>query len=63
MIMCANEDYLQWDMLKQNLEALLAAISADDFKTVRQLLRNTVSGYTPGGEIVDWLYERQRQEP
>jgi len=63
MIMCANEDYLQWDMLKENLEALMAAISADDFKTVRQLLRDTVSGYTPGGEIVDWLYERQRQEP
>ncbi|MBV4493363.1 polysaccharide biosynthesis protein [Pseudomonas oryzicola] len=63
MIMCANEDYIQWDQLKQNLEALMAAISADDFKTVRQLLRDTVSGYTPGGEIVDWLYERQRQEP
>ncbi|PTV64960.1 MULTISPECIES: polysaccharide biosynthesis protein [Pseudomonas] len=63
MIMCANEDYLPWDTLKYNLDALMAAISADDFKTVRQLLRDTVSGYTPGGEIVDWLYERQRQEP
>ena len=63
MIMCANEDYVQWDMLKRNLEALMAAIVSDDFKTLRQLLRDTVNGYTPGGEIVDWLYERQRQEP
>lgn len=63
MIMSANEDYLPWDVLKQRLDALLAAIAADDFKTVRQLLRDTVSGYTPGGEIVDWLYQRRRHEP
>lgn len=63
MIMSANEDYLPWDVLKQRLDALLAAIAADDFNTVRQLLRDTVSGYTPGGEIVDWLYQRRRHEP
>lgn len=56
MIMSANEDYLPWDVLKQRLDALRAATSADDFATVRQLLRDTVSGYVPGGEIVDWLY-------
>ncbi|MEX5504191.1 nucleoside-diphosphate sugar epimerase/dehydratase [Pseudomonas putida] len=63
MIMSANEDYLAWDVLKQRLEALRAATSADDFATVRQLLRDTVSGYVPGGEIVDWLYQRRRLEP
>ncbi|MFK0037960.1 polysaccharide biosynthesis protein [Pseudomonas monteilii] len=63
MIMSANEDYLPWDVLKQRLDALRAATSADDFATVRQLLRDTVSGYVPGGEIVDWLYQRRRLEP
>jgi len=63
MLMSANEDYLAWDVLKQRLEALRAATSADDFATVRQLLRDTVSGYVPGGEIVDWLYQRRRLEP
>ena len=63
MIMSAHEDYLTWDVLKQRLEALLAAIAVDDLKTVRQLLRDTVSGYTPSGEILDWLYQRRRQEP
>ncbi|APE97782.1 nucleoside-diphosphate sugar epimerase/dehydratase [Pseudomonas putida] len=63
MIMSANEDYLPWDVLKQRLEALRAASSVDDFATVRQLLRDTVSGYVPGGEIVDWLYQRRRLEP
>ncbi|WP_043201083.1 polysaccharide biosynthesis protein [Pseudomonas putida] len=63
MIMSANEDYLTWEVLKQRLDALRAATAADDFATVRQLLRDTVSGYVPGGEIVDWLYQRRRLEP
>ncbi|WP_200627030.1 polysaccharide biosynthesis protein [Pseudomonas sp. LAM2023] len=63
MIMSANEEYLPWDVLKQRLDALRVAIAADDFVTVRQLLRDTVSGYTPDGDIVDWLYQRRRLEP
>ncbi|KKO15051.1 MULTISPECIES: polysaccharide biosynthesis protein [Pseudomonas] len=63
MIMSANEDYLPWDVLKQRLDALRAATAEDDFATVRQLLRDTVSGYVPGGDIVDWLYQRRRMEP
>jgi hypothetical protein len=27
---------------------------------VRQLLRETVSGYTPDGEIVDWIHQQRR---
>ena len=63
MIMSAHEDYLPWEVLKQRLDALRAATAEDDFATVRQLLRDTVSGYVPGGEIVDWLYQRRRMEP
>ncbi|PYC22942.1 polysaccharide biosynthesis protein [Pseudomonas mosselii] len=62
MIMSANEDCLPWEVLKRRLEALLAAIAIDEYPTVRQLLRDTVSGYTPSEEIVDWLYQRRRQE-
>ena len=63
MIMSANEDFLAWDMLKDALRQLLAAVAADDFVRVRQLLRETVSGYSPEGEIVDWLYQQRRLEP
>lgn len=62
MIMSANEDYLPWEVLKQRLEALLGAIARDEYPMVRQLLRDTVSGYTPSEEIVDWLYQRRRHE-
>ncbi|MDD2046493.1 polysaccharide biosynthesis protein [Pseudomonas putida] len=63
MIMSAHEDHLLWDMLKERLAELLAAISNDDYGRVRQLLRETVSGYSPDGEIVDWIYQQRRLEP
>ncbi|MBK5436371.1 polysaccharide biosynthesis protein [Pseudomonas sp. TH32] len=63
MIMSANEDYLSWDVLKGKLTELLAAVDQDDYTRVRQLLRDTVSGYAPDGEIVDWIYQQRRLEP
>jgi FlaA1/EpsC-like NDP-sugar epimerase len=63
MIMTANEDYLSWDVLKVKLSELLRAVDQDDYARVRQLLRDTVSGYSPDGEIVDWIYQQRRFEP
>ena len=63
MIMTANEDYLSWDVLKERLSELLRAIEGDDYNRVRQLLRETVSGYAPDGEIVDWIYQQRRLDP
>ncbi|AZF15112.1 MULTISPECIES: nucleoside-diphosphate sugar epimerase/dehydratase [unclassified Pseudomonas] len=63
MIMSANEDHLPWEALKVKLSELLTAVEQDDYNRVRQLLRDTVSGYTPDGEIVDWIYQQRRLEP
>lgn len=63
MIMSANEDHLPWDQLKFKLTELLTAVEQDDYARVRQLLRETVSGYSPDGEIVDWIYQQRRLEP
>ncbi|AZC27857.1 polysaccharide biosynthesis protein [Pseudomonas sessilinigenes] len=63
MIMSANEDYISWDILKLKLEDLLSAVADDDYDRVRQLLRDTVSGYSPDGEIVDWIHQQRRLEP
>ncbi|MEG0868752.1 MAG: nucleoside-diphosphate sugar epimerase/dehydratase [Hafnia sp.] len=63
MIMSAQEDFLSWDILKERLDQLLAAVNEDDYSRVRQLLRETVSGYTPEGEIVDWIYQQRRLDP
>lgn len=63
MIMTANEDHLSWDVLKIKLTELLSSVEQDDYIRVRQLLRETVSGYSPDGDIVDWIYQQRRLEP
>ena len=63
MIMSAHEDHLPWDVLKARLSELLSAVDSDNYTHVRQLLRETVSGYTPDGDIVDWIYQQRRLEP
>ncbi|WP_339728993.1 nucleoside-diphosphate sugar epimerase/dehydratase [uncultured Pseudomonas sp.] len=63
MIMRANEEHLSWEAFKAVLSELLAAVARDDYDRVRQLLRETVSGYKPEGEIVDWIHIKRRLEP
>ncbi|MFJ4066640.1 polysaccharide biosynthesis protein [Pseudomonas sp. NPDC089996] len=63
MIMSAQEDCLPWDIMKQRLTALLAAIETDDYVTLRQILRETVAGYAPQGEIVDFMHIQSRLKP
>jgi len=60
MIMSAEEEYLPWEVLKQKLNELLQAIERDDYDTVRQILRQTVAGYVPQGEIVDFIHRQRR---
>jgi FlaA1/EpsC-like NDP-sugar epimerase len=63
MIMRANEECLSWEAFKKVLTDLLNAVERDDYDRVRQLLRETVSGYAPEGEIVDWIHLQRRLEP
>ncbi|NWC81500.1 polysaccharide biosynthesis protein, partial [Pseudomonas putida] len=62
MIMAANEDFIGWDVLRERLAMLFKAVAEDDFTRVRQLLRELVSGYSPEGDIVDWVYQQQRRD-
>lgn len=61
MIMRAEEDMLPWEELKLRLQELLVAVGEDDYARVRMLLRETVHGYVPEGEIVDWIHLRNRE--
>ncbi|WHI52445.1 nucleoside-diphosphate sugar epimerase/dehydratase [Microbulbifer sp. MLAF003] len=63
MIMCATEDHLSWESFKAVLAQLLSAVERDDYERVRQLLRETVCGYIPEGEIVDWVHQKRCAEP
>ncbi|KTC55810.1 hypothetical protein AO262_25895 [Pseudomonas fluorescens ABAC62] len=61
MIMRASEEFLAWDILKAKLQGLLDAVDQGDYALVRHLLKDVVSGYSPEGDIVDWMHiQRQR---
>ncbi|MCD5987028.1 polysaccharide biosynthesis protein [Pseudomonas sp. CDFA 553] len=62
MIMSAHEDFLSWDVLKEKLELLMDAVSLDDYPQVRKMLREMVAGYSPEGEIVDWMYLESQEK-
>ena len=59
MIMRANEEHLSWEAFKVVMADLIKAVELDDYDRVRQLLRDTVCGYAPEGEIVDWMHLRR----
>ena len=63
MIMSAHEDHLSWDVFRVRLTTLMKAVEDDDYVLVRQILRDTVNGYAPDGDIVDWIYQQRRHEP
>lgn len=61
-IMKAHEDFLSWIELEQKLNALELALNVNDVGVVRLMLQQLVSGYTPSGEIVDWVHLEQGAE-
>ena len=60
MIMRADEDFLPWEKLSSILHELLNAVDSGDCLRIRQILRQTVDGYIPQGELVDWLYSQKK---
>lgn len=61
-IMKAHEEFIPWADLVERLDALEKALGANDVGTIRQLMQQLVSGYTPSDEIVDWVYLEQEAE-
>ena len=55
-IMKANEPHMSWLDLEDKLNALRAAMNENDVLSIRKLLQETVKGYQPSGEVVDWVY-------
>ena len=56
LILKAHEEFLNWSELEHKLSALGVAISVNNSSVIRLLLKDLVSGYTPNGEVVDWVH-------
>jgi len=55
-IMRVTEEYLEWEYLKQYLVELEQASEIDDYKKIREVFLNTVTGFNPKSEIDDSMY-------
>ena len=56
MIMRASEEYLPWHELCAVLRRLLILAECGECEDMRQVLLETVNGYQPQSDIVDWVY-------
>lgn len=61
-IMKAQDDFIPWVDLEDKLNTLELALDVNDVGVIRLMMEQLISGYTPGGEIVDWVYLEQEAE-
>jgi FlaA1/EpsC-like NDP-sugar epimerase len=58
-ILRAEEDYLSADQLSLHLESLKKAEDEADVSSLKKILEEVVSGYTPESEIVDVVFQQR----
>ena len=61
-IMKAHEEFISWAELRAELQALKVALNKNDVGAIRLIIKKLIVGYTPGDEIVDWIYLQQKAE-
>ena len=59
-ILKAHEQHLDWLQLEQKLNALSLAMSGNDTLSIRTILQQTVNGYEPSSDVVDWVHMAQK---
>jgi FlaA1/EpsC-like NDP-sugar epimerase len=62
-IMKAHEQFIPWVDLEPKLNELAMSLDTNDVNGLRLIMQNLVCGYTPDGEIVDWVYLAQGGSP
>lgn len=60
-ILKADENFIPWDQLQEQLSELKLGLYANDVLLIRSILKRLVSGYQPNDEVVDWVYQEQKR--
>jgi nucleoside-diphosphate-sugar epimerase len=55
------ESMMRW-LPRGSLGALLIALGVNNVGVIRLMIAKLVSGYTPNGDIVDWVFMEQEAE-
>ena len=59
-ILKAYEQHLDWHQLLEKLNYLSVAMSSNDILSIRTILQQTVNGYEPSSDVVDWVHMAQK---
>ena len=59
-ILKAHEQHLDWPQLVEKLNDLSVAMSSNDILSIRTILQQTVNGYEPSSDVVDWVHMAQK---
>jgi len=59
-VMKAQEEFLPWTRLEDDLKTLEMLLNVNDVGAIRTKMETLVSGYTPSANIVDWIYTEER---
>jgi len=59
-ILKAHEQHLELPQIKQKLNDLSVALSSNDIFSIRIILQQTVDGYEPSSDVVDWVHMAQK---
>jgi FlaA1/EpsC-like NDP-sugar epimerase len=59
-ILKAHEQHLDWPQLVEKLNYLSVAMSSNDILSIRTILQQTVNGYEPSSDVVDWVHMAQK---
>ena len=59
-ILKAHEQHLDWPQLEKRLNDLSVAMSSNDILSIRTILQQTVNGYEPSSDVVDWVHMAQK---
>ena len=58
-ILKAYEQHPDWSQIEQNFNALNVAMSSNDILSIRTILQQTINGYEPSSDVVDWVHMAQ----
>ena len=61
LIRKAHEPYLKWPELLEELQLLNKIASQGDVAMLIERLKKLVVGYSPTGEVMDWVYQEKRR--
>jgi FlaA1/EpsC-like NDP-sugar epimerase len=58
-IMRANEPFMNWGLLDEELDSLRNALSVGDAVSAKLILQKLIPEYQSNSQIVDWVYVKK----